>query len=116
MAFYCNVCCNYYDVIVICETWLESELFDNRYVVYRRGRKSTIHQGGSEGGGVQISVSKKINSRHLTEWQSNCEDLWVMLDITVRRGVYKMVSSAVCTLRSLYAATHKAVNLGLFFG
>lgn len=82
--FYKNLCCNNYDIIVLTETWLNSsvlssELFDGRYVVYRRDRESSGLVQGKEGGGVLIAVLKKINSKRVTQWESKCEDLWIVI-------------------------------------
>lgn len=53
-----------YDIIILCETWLNSsilssELFDDRFVVYRRDRETSNFRIKKEGGGVLIAVSKK---------------------------------------------------------
>ncbi|CAG9781741.1 unnamed protein product [Diatraea saccharalis] len=73
------------------ETWLnnnvfDSELFDDRYVVYRRDRNKTNSNKG-EGGGVLLAVSKKINSNRHVQWESSCEDLWVTIDFPVNVSV-----------------------------
>lgn len=43
MQFYHNLCISSYDIVILTETWLlprvsDSELFDNRYIVWRRDR------------------------------------------------------------------------------
>lgn len=59
-TFYRNVCSNTFDIIVITETWLlesiaDAELFDKRYLVFRRDRDYTT-TGQTQGGGVLIAV------------------------------------------------------------
>ncbi|CAB3251213.1 unnamed protein product [Arctia plantaginis] len=56
-----------YDIIVLTETWLNSsvlstELFDDRYVVYRRDRESSGFHPGKEGGGVLVAVSRRLRN------------------------------------------------------
>lgn len=99
---YRNVCCCNYDIIIISETWLNSsvqssELFDDRYVVYRRDRENSSLQSGKEGGGVLIAVTKRINSKRAMQFESNCEDLWVILDLdlSVAGPVRRMALCAV---------------------
>lgn len=89
-----------YDVIILVETWLNSsvlssELFDARYVVYRRDRETTGFQPHKDGGGVLIAVSIKINSRRVNEWQSRCEDLWVTLDTSATHTSQRLALCAV---------------------
>lgn len=85
VEFFNNILCNNFDVIVLSETWLngsvfDSELFDKRYVVYRRDRETSGFHPKKDAGGVLIAVSKLIPSRRLQALESNCEDLWVRLD------------------------------------
>lgn len=89
-----------YDVIILTETWLNSnvlssELFDDRYEVYRRDRETTGFQHNKDGGGVLIAINKKINSTRIERWQSNCEDLWVTLDISTS---HKSRQVALCAV------------------
>ncbi|CAH2097315.1 unnamed protein product [Euphydryas editha] len=79
------VCCNF-DVIVFTETWLNSgvsdnELFDDRYMVYRRDRESSDFHGNKMGGGVLIAVSKRFHSSRVLTCESKCEDLWVKIEL-----------------------------------
>jgi hypothetical protein len=83
------LCCDY-DIIVLCETWLnctiyDSELFCDRYVVYRRDRETSGFHQYKSGGGVLIAVSKKISSRRLPHLESKCEELWVELNIPKKK-------------------------------
>lgn len=89
-----------YDVIILIETWLNSnvsssELFDDRYVVYRRDRETTGSQSNKEGGGVLIAVHRKFNSSLVAHWQSKCEDLWVTVEISTSHASRQM---ALCAL------------------
>lgn len=75
-----------HDVIIFTETWLNSsvfdrELFDDRYIVYRRDREtSVLNNSKKSGGGVLIAVSNKWISHRLTDWESEHEDLWVSIE------------------------------------
>ena len=71
-----------FDIIILSETWLnctiyDSEIFDNRYTVYRRDRiNKTL------GGGVLIAVSNNFTSSRVFSCNSECEDLWVKIKIS----------------------------------
>lgn len=82
------------------ETWLNSsvlssELFDDRYEVYRRDRESSSLQYGKEGGGVLIAVKKIFKSKRVKHWENNCEDIWVTIALPVTRSVRQMALCAV---------------------
>ncbi|XP_026744752.1 uncharacterized protein LOC113506092 [Trichoplusia ni] len=81
--FYRQMACNSFDVIVLTETWLldgisNSELFDNRYIVWRRDRDygST---GQTRGGGVLIATRRDLSTIHQPLFQSTAEDLWLTI-------------------------------------
>ena len=59
----------------------DGELFDDRYLVYRRDRETSGFHRSKSGGGVLIAVSKHISSRRLPQLESDCEDLWVELEV-----------------------------------
>lgn len=72
---------NSYDIIVLTETWLldgvlNTELFDDRYLVFRRDRDYE-RTGQSRGGGVLIAVNHNLSAVLQPEWNSSAEDLWV---------------------------------------
>lgn len=72
-----------YDVIVLCETWLRedvftSELFDDRYVVYRNDRNNES-AGKKDGGGCLIAVNKKLFSKRVSRFELQ-SDLWVSIE------------------------------------
>lgn len=99
-SFLQAVLCNNYDIIVLTETWLNSsvfcsELFDERYVVYRRDRSNAelIHK--SEGGGVLVAISRQIHSKRMFNWESNLEDLWVIIDIPISHSLRRV---ALCVV------------------
>lgn len=80
-SFYFNVTNNNYDIIMITETWLldsiaSEELFDNRYLVYRRDRKEQ-----KRGGGVLIALKKHLVAHERNDWNTNAEDIWVTISI-----------------------------------
>lgn len=86
-----NIICNDFDVIVLTETWLNSgvtdnELFDSRYIVYRRDRESSGFHTKKEGGGVLVAVSKRLKSFRLFSYESDCEDLWVKVEVQDTKG------------------------------
>ncbi|RVE50535.1 hypothetical protein evm_004864 [Chilo suppressalis] len=79
--FYINGLTCDYDIIVLCETWLagdilDSELFSDRYSVYRRDRCSSGFHNSKSGGGVLIAVSKRLKSVRCIQYESKCEDVW----------------------------------------
>lgn len=63
-----------------------TELFDDRYTVYRRDRESSGFHGNKMGGGVLIAVSKRFKSYRLCAEESDCEDLWVKIEISYSTG------------------------------
>lgn len=85
-----NVCMNYcYDVICLTETWLvqgisDSELFDDRYIVWRRDRDYG-RTNQTLGGGVLIAVRRELASEARSDWCSNAEDLWITLTLHCRK-------------------------------
>lgn len=81
--FFRSVCSGSYDVMVLTETWLDdsvysSELFDNRYLVWRRDRDYS-RTAQKRGGGVLIAVKSEITAIEKTCWRSTAEDIWVSL-------------------------------------
>ncbi|KAL0870278.1 hypothetical protein ABMA27_005303 [Loxostege sticticalis] len=88
-----------YDVIVLTETWLNSSIFDNefidsRYRVYRRDR-SVLSSSKLDGGGVLIAVSKYIQSSRVPKWETQCEDLWITIDVKLNNCHKKIAICAV---------------------
>lgn len=93
---YRNVCVNSYDIICFTESWLNdgffnNELFDDRYVVWRRDRNYAVTEQ-KKGGGVLIAVNREIAAENRTEWSSSAEDLWLTLTIRNRNpsSTYKV--------------------------
>lgn len=87
------------DVVLLTETWLndsvfDHELFDRRYIIFRRDRGSTS-SSKSEGGGVLIAVLKKLEPVRKQKWESGNEDLWVV--IKLKQGG-STISLCICTL------------------
>lgn len=85
-----------YDIVVLTETWLNSsilsaELFDDRYVVHRRDRDGRK----KDGGGVLIAVLKKINSKRMANWESQCEDLWITFEVPFIKSFRRIALCAV---------------------
>lgn len=80
-----NIHLNYYDVVAITETWLpnsihNSELFDDRYLVWRRDRNYLVTRQ-SQGGGVLLAVRRDISAVEQPAWCCSAEDIWVSLFI-----------------------------------
>ncbi|CAH2264054.1 jg16412 [Pararge aegeria aegeria] len=89
---------------VLFKTWLNSnilshELFDNRYTVYRRDRESVGFQNKKDGGGVLIAVYNKYISKRMSIWESDCEDVWVTLEICSKKsGKFLKHNIAFCAV------------------
>ena len=86
--FYTFIDLNKPDIIVGTETWLTAEIHDNEiflpelgYTVYMRDRI------GKRGGGVIILVNSKFTSVLRSEFNTNCENLWVQLNLTGAKSV-----------------------------
>ncbi|KAL0819973.1 hypothetical protein ABMA28_007970 [Loxostege sticticalis] len=99
-SFYCNLANSNYDIIILTETWLKdnisnSELFDGRYIVYRRDRSVSRFQRKSDGGGVLIAVSNRFGSCRMYNWESECEDLWVTVTIPNTKPLVTLTLCAV---------------------
>lgn len=76
------------DIIVGTETWLTKDMFDSEYfppelgfTVYRRDRI------GQKGGGVIILVKSHLSSEERSEYNSDCENLWVQLNLVGSKSV-----------------------------
>ena len=71
--------------MVLTETWLNDEilstqLFGNRYTVYRNDR-NPASTGKKRGGGVVIAVSNRLSSTtSLVQVAKNIEQLWIKID------------------------------------
>lgn len=71
-TFYRNIQVNSYDIIALTETWLtdsvfDNELFDDRYLVWRRDR-NYASTGQSLGGGVLIAVRRELVADGRNDW------------------------------------------------
>lgn len=100
-TFFRNICLNSYDIVCLTETWLieginDSELFDDRYLVWRRDR-DYVKTGQVMGGGVLIAVRRGIAAEVRSDWCSNAEDLWVTLILRCQKPkvTYKL---HLCTI------------------
>jgi Reverse transcriptase (RNA-dependent DNA polymerase) len=85
LTFLNNCLTNNFDIICLTETWLtdgifDHELFDHRYVVYRRDR-DYVSQSKKLGGGVLIAVKSDLNSSHQPAWSSHAEDIWISINL-----------------------------------
>lgn len=96
---YNNVTLSNYPIIALTETWLNDnicnrEIFDSRYIVYRRDR--CLSRGSKkDGGGVLVAVSRNIPSARVESWESECEDIWVTLQINCGNIVKRI---ALCVI------------------
>lgn len=89
-----------YDLIILSETWLhefifDAELFDNRYLVYRNDRDSSI-TSKSRGGGCLIAVKRNIHSRRINDFEIGQEDIWVAVDHVDGRKTFFNVKYINC--------------------
>lgn len=80
-----------YDVIILCETWLRedvftSELFDDRYVVYRNDRDNAAINK-SDGGGCLIAVKRNLLSKRVVGYELE-NDIWVSIEHVNGRKTY----------------------------
>ena len=93
LQFFSFVELNKPDIIVGTETWLTKEMFDSElippelgFTVYRRDRS------GQKGGRVIIRVGSALSSEEKFEFNPDCENLWVNLNLagpkSVLIGVY----------------------------
>lgn len=94
--FYRQLSLENYDIIILTETWLNesvcsAELFDDRYIVYRRDRNNSK----KDGGGVLIAVLKSIKSKRLIQWESQCEDLWLIVEVPQMKSIRQIALCAV---------------------
>lgn len=79
--FYRQVCLNSYPIIILTETWLldgvlSSELFDERYVIWRRDRDLGLTRQ-SRGGGILIATQRDLPVTLQPLFNSTAEDLWL---------------------------------------
>lgn len=100
-TFYRNITLNAYDIVCLTETWLidgirDSELFDDRYIVWRRDRDYTKTKQ-KLGGGVLIAIRRELTAADRSDWCSEAEDLWVSITLCCRkpRAMYKL---HICTV------------------
>ena len=75
------------DVIFGTESWLnggikDNEVFPPGYSIYRKDRSH------GRGGGVFIGVRENIMSSRVQDYETDCEIVWVKLDITKHRSLY----------------------------
>ncbi|CAF4804595.1 unnamed protein product [Pieris macdunnoughi] len=56
----------------------DSEIFDSRYVIWRRDRDYDKTKQ-SKGGGVLLAVNRNLSVRERVEWRSSAEDIWITI-------------------------------------
>lgn len=112
-----NIFKSNHDIIVFTETWLNSsvhngEIFDNRYLVFRRDRESSSSLR-SDGGGSIIAINKNFSSYcfRRNEWESSTEDVWITV---IKNGkkchmccVYIPGDLDILTLENFYITKYK---------
>lgn len=80
-----NILCNNFDIICLTETNLQehilsSEIFDSRYIVFRKDRNLSMIEA-SAGGGCLIAVKSEIFSNRMLHFETEFEDLWVEIKL-----------------------------------
>jgi hypothetical protein len=75
------------DIVIGTESWLDPsikdhEVFPSGFTIYRKDRNC------GKGGGVFIAVSDDIMSSHMADLDSDCEILWVKVDIVACKSLY----------------------------
>ena len=76
------------DIIVGTETWLTKEMFDSKF--FPPELKFTVYQRdhiGQKGDGVIILVRPALSSEEKSEFNSDCENLWVQLNLVGPKSV-----------------------------
>ncbi|CAH2087310.1 unnamed protein product [Euphydryas editha] len=90
-----NILNSDYKIVALTETWLNSsissnELFDSRYIVHRKDRFCSPSNSKKDGGGILIAVSKDISSCRMSHWETDGENMWVILDIVCGQFVKRI--------------------------
>ena len=115
------------DVIIGTETWLQPSITSNEifkpemgYTLYRKDRLNQAYMGG----GVLIAVCSEIVSSACPYLDTDCELLWVQIDLTGAKSLYigafyRPPDSDVTTLEnldhSLQRLTHRT-NVNIWLG
>lgn len=99
--FYRQMSLSSYHVIVLTETWLldgvfNTELFDERYIVWRRDRDYSL-TGQSRGGGVLIATRKDLVVRSEPLFHSTAEDLWLSMRLT-KNNSHGYINLHICVI------------------
>lgn len=99
--FFRNLCSHDYDMVIITETWLldsiaDAELFDDRYVVFRRDRNYSA-TAQIYGGGVLIAVRRDIAVTTQPTFHSSAEDLWLTVSLK-QRGTNDVIKLNLCVI------------------
>lgn len=86
--FKLNVLSSDYDVIILTETWLtpsvfDNEMFDSRYVVFRKDR-DLVNSSKKAGGGVLVAVKSEFvcDLLHFSSGQVNVDEVWIKINFT----------------------------------
>ena len=88
--FYMGVVSEDYDLLVITETWLlkgigDSEIFDDRYSIFRADRDNDKTRGG----GVLVAVKKKFAVEVMETDTGNSYDIeWLLIRVKVRKNFF----------------------------
>lgn len=104
-----NVLLNSYDIVSLTETWLlsginDSELFDDRYVVWRRDRNYAATKE-RYGGGVLLAVRREWMAVERPEWSSSAEDMWITVTLNNNSS-----NSQIIHFCTIYLCSEKCGN------
>lgn len=84
--FKMNLDLNNYDIVFITETWLKDCIFDTElintenYFIFRRDRSDSF-SSKKDGGCVLIAVRYDYTVKYLSDFNSDAEDLWLLLTV-----------------------------------
>ncbi|GBM51289.1 hypothetical protein AVEN_164371-1 [Araneus ventricosus] len=94
--FFSSVASEDFDVICLTETWLceqidSSDLFDDRYLVFRKDRDSSTSYC-KRGGGVIVAIKKNVSASQIHVPLINLECIWISVKLKFGKKV------ALCVL------------------
>ena len=110
-TFYENTLCSNYSAIAVCENWLtsshkDSEIFDDRYIVFRSDRNLNT-SGKKSGGGCLLAIKKDFRVQQLPS-------IDIDVDCVVVKIVIDNITSIFVCVTYFSPDTHSATYLHFF--